>query len=440
MMSLSRRSAAVTGRLAAAILVSSIATISAARADISGFSPSTFTLNANAEAIAAGAPTIVGSTLNLTTAANSEATSAWFNTPQTITNFTATFTYDFLSGSGNPADGFAFVLQNTGLTALGGGGGAVGYGGIGQSAAIKFNIFNDDGYGVGGGGVVPATGASTVSLTGPNPINIRLDYDGTIVGARLTDSVTGLFETRYFTVGSLSTLVGGNTAFVGFTGGTGGENAAQAISNFNFTIGTGVVVPTGFNLRQVFLNTATNTVNLGGGTNAAQVENIDEGEALLNGTDGFVKDREGSALFSAVFNPFLLGGGDQFAVSADGFVDLNGDGFDGDTGTFTLYVDSDDGFRLRLNGAVIGEFPGATGNSNTTIPNVTLRDGDRLTLNYFELGGGEKLIFRVGSTTGANVGSAESGITVKPVIPEPGSASLIALGAVVLGLRRRRNA
>lgn len=427
---------AASHRLAFAILTSSIASLSLAQADITGFDAATFTLNASPEAVAGGAPTISNGVLNLTTAANGEATSAFFNTAQTITNFTASFTYDFLNGSGNPADGFTFLLQNQGLTARGGGGGAVGYEGVTPSAAVKFNIYNDDGFGYGSGGVSIPTAASLVTLTGANPVNVRIDYNGTFLGARLTDSVTGATESRYFNVGSLPTTVGGNTAYVGFSGGTGGENAAQAVSNFKFTVNTGVVAPTGFNVRQVFLG-ATNTANAGGGTDATKVENIEEGEALLNGSGGFVAGKEGRALFEAVFNPFVLGGGDQFAVSSEGFVDLNGDGFDGDSGTYTLYVDSDDGFRLRLNGVVIGEFAGPTGASNTTIPNVALKDGDKLTLNFFELGGGEKLILRVNDNNGAFVGTAASGIDIRSV-PEPTSAGLLALGAAGLGFLRRR--
>lgn len=423
---------------APAILAVSIAFANAALADITGFNPSNYTLNANPDAITAGVPNITGGILNLTTAANSQATSAFFNTAQTVTNFTASFTYDFLNGSGNPADGFAFVLQNSGLSALGGGGGAVGYEGITSSVALKFNIYNDDGMGFGSGGVTPGTAPTLVSLTGANPINITLNYDGTYLGAKLTDSVTGATDTRYFQA-NLANLIGSNTAFVGFTGGTGGENAAQAISNFTFTIGTGVVNPTGFKTRQVRLN-STNTANLSGGTLGGELENIDEGEALLNGTNGFLSNGQGSAIFSAVNNPFPLGGGDQFAISSEGYVDLNNDGFDGDTGTYTLYVDSDDGFRLRLNGNVIGEFTGPTGSSNVTIPGVTLKDGDKLTLNFFEKGGGEKLVFRVGDATGALVGTAASGIAIKPEpVPEPGSASILALSTLgLVALRRRR--
>ena len=68
-----------------------------------------------------------------------------------------------------------------------------------------------------------------------------------------------------------------------------------------------------------------------------------------------------------------------------------------------------------------------------------MTDGDKLTLTFFERGGGDMLVFRVGGDTGAFVGTDESGIVVRPEpVPEPGTATLLALGAVGLAMRRRR--
>ena len=98
--------------------------ISAAQAQITGFGGSSntgWTPNANSFSSAAGVPNVVGTgtladTLNLTTAAGSEASSYWFNTPQNITNFTESFTYK--DNSTNGADGIAAVWQNSGATPL----------------------------------------------------------------------------------------------------------------------------------------------------------------------------------------------------------------------------------------------------------------------------------------------------------------------------------
>ena len=64
-------------------------------------------------------------TLTITTAVGNEANSAFFNAPAEYQNFTANFTYTDVSKNG--ADGFTFVLQNTGITAIGSGGGGLGF-------------------------------------------------------------------------------------------------------------------------------------------------------------------------------------------------------------------------------------------------------------------------------------------------------------------------
>ncbi len=89
--------------------------------------------------------------------AQAQAGSAWFTTPQPITGgFISTFTFQLTPGQPIPADGIAFVIQNapSPLTALGGTGGAVGYGqgtdssgnvvnGLQNSLAIEFDSYDN---------------------------------------------------------------------------------------------------------------------------------------------------------------------------------------------------------------------------------------------------------------------------------------------------------
>jgi hypothetical protein len=146
---------------------------------------------------------------------------------------------------GGGADGACFVLQNDprGTTALGGGGGGLGYSGIIPSAALEFNIYsgnapsaNSSGFNfqVNGATGKPYTDATPVNPASGNPILVNLAYDGTTVSVLLSNTVTGGQFTNSYAA-DLPTLLGTNTAYVGFTGASGGVASKQLVSNFSFT-------------------------------------------------------------------------------------------------------------------------------------------------------------------------------------------------------------
>jgi len=123
--------------------------------------------------------------LRLNPALTGQAGSAWFNTLQPVSEgFSTTFTFQITPPSAtselpSPADGFAFVIQNSGAgtAALGQSGGAMGYGGaipvnadfpgIDNSVAIEFDTFANDPWDL-NQGVAPANHVAVQSC-GPNP-------------------------------------------------------------------------------------------------------------------------------------------------------------------------------------------------------------------------------------------------------------------------------
>jgi hypothetical protein len=161
-----------------------------------------------------GVPSVTGSgtsgdVLTLTTANNGVTSSYWFNTPQSITNFTESFTYQ-QTGSASPADGFAAVWQNQGTSAIGAGGGGVGYtpgggnttGGITSAAAWVGNIFSSNVIGaaynntVGGGNPLTIPSNNGVNIASGDPINVSLSYkesDGTLVETVTDQTTTGTY-------------------------------------------------------------------------------------------------------------------------------------------------------------------------------------------------------------------------------------------------------
>jgi len=191
-----------------------------------------------------GGATVAANVLTLTDGATGEARSFFFNNPVYIHAFQASFTYLDVGGGG--ADGMTFCLQNTaaGTSALGAGGGGLAYRGITNSTALGFNIYNGHtiGYcyttnGVLADGNLPAgyIAPTPVAIASGDPINVSLNYDGNILTLTLKDANNSNTYTTGVNVGQLWNTVGGDTAYIGLTGATGGVASTQTVSNFSFT-------------------------------------------------------------------------------------------------------------------------------------------------------------------------------------------------------------
>jgi hypothetical protein len=188
-----------------------------------------------------GGSKITSGTLGLTDGSSFEARSAWYSTTVPVNAFTTDFT--FLLTTPN-ADGFTFAIQNGGLGALGGEGGSLGYQGIGKSVAVKFDLYNNGGEGTDSTGVysdgasptIPATDLSStgINLHSGHVIKAHLAYDGTTLSVTLTDTTTNATVTEQYPI-NIPATVGGNSAYVGFTAGSGGNTAVQTIQNWTYT-------------------------------------------------------------------------------------------------------------------------------------------------------------------------------------------------------------
>jgi hypothetical protein len=167
------------------------------------------------------------------------ASAAW--SPERVpvsTDFEVSFEYRY-SGNATLGRGLAFVLQNSpdGTQAIGNAGTDLGYGAIkGPKVGYLLNIFSSPSFAVG-------TKFDTVGNTGSfNPVSlmnkdtwlkVTLAYDAE--NHLLTETVvagTQTYSYRYTGV-NLVDLLGGDTAFMGFTAGSAnGSSASQEVKNF----------------------------------------------------------------------------------------------------------------------------------------------------------------------------------------------------------------
>jgi hypothetical protein len=193
------------------------------------------------------------SRLQLTNGGSNQAGSFFGNTPLNITSFVNDFAFQL---SDAQADGFTFTIQNVGPTALGPSGGELGYGssgGIQHSVAIKFDLYSNSGEGPNSTGIfqngaVPTTPAIDLTSSGINlhsgdSMSVHMTYDGTNLVMTITDPVANATFTHTFPI-NIPQVIGSNSAYVGFTGGTGGETASQKILTWTFVSGGPAVTPT----------------------------------------------------------------------------------------------------------------------------------------------------------------------------------------------------
>jgi hypothetical protein len=153
------------------------------------------------------------------------------------------------------ADSVSFVIQNDprGINALGGGGGGGGYSGITNSIAVKFDLYTHNTHRSSTGlflnGQSPDSNpaldvdmmASGIDLASRHPFQVSFTYIGTTLSQTVRDTVTGATFTHDYTI-DIPMTIGTDFAYVGFTGGTGGESAFQDVLNWTADFCEPVVV------------------------------------------------------------------------------------------------------------------------------------------------------------------------------------------------------
>jgi glucose/arabinose dehydrogenase len=225
-----------------------LALASLARADFN-FANFTSTAGLSLTGAAAGA----GAVLRLTPSSGNQSGAAWNLTKQSVANGFET-TFQFQLESANGADGFAFVVQNTSATALGGAGCELGYHGLANSLAVEFDTYSNGScsvanvndpanlhisvhtLGIGANSVAESASIAATSAV-PNftdgaPHTARIRYAGGVLSVFVDNLAQPVLSAPLALASTLSLDQG--RAWVGFTAATGGLAERHDVLDWDF--------------------------------------------------------------------------------------------------------------------------------------------------------------------------------------------------------------
>lgn len=208
------------------------------------------------------------SVLRLTPAATGQAGAGYSNTAITLgagSTFSTSFQFRLTQAGGiDPADGLTFVLAQ-GTSGLGGAGGGMGYFGVPNSVAIEFDTF-DNGEAGGSNHVGLDTNGSLSSLTVSSPYGVSqcdfsggsylgdgcmsngklwsafINYDGTTQKLNVSVQQEGMALISVisdYTI-DIASILGAESAHVGFTAATGSGFENHDILNWKFANDTSI--------------------------------------------------------------------------------------------------------------------------------------------------------------------------------------------------------
>jgi hypothetical protein len=198
-----------------------------------------------------------GTDLQLTPNMNGQAGSAYRTAPvvwSTATSFSTSFAFELEPNAGG-GDGISFIVQNSGVNAIGSNGGAIGYGrilggggllgGISPSVEIEFDTFqntwdpNANHVGImrnGDNTTHIASASPTFTMANGGQLTAWIDYDAatTTIDVYLSLGATKPASPLVSATVNIGTTIGAQ-AFVGFTGGTGGNTNTEDVLEWQFS-------------------------------------------------------------------------------------------------------------------------------------------------------------------------------------------------------------
>jgi hypothetical protein len=282
------------------------------------------------------------------------------------------------------------------------------------------------------GGVYQST-APVVLNALSSPVNVVLTYNGAgTISESLTQGANS-FSTSYSAPAYQTVLGGGNTFVVGFTGATGGLNAAQQISQFQFTTSGTQVAP-----RLNIFKSSDTVVGINAVPAAGTAANSPGAEAAPNSVDS---DQPSKYLnFNKVNAGIIVIPSVGATIATRLSLTSANDAPERDPATYEI---------LGTNDTNLNDTSPALNPTNwqafwtlITVGSVPAFSGRGAEQEFAFANSTAYLSYLVDFPTVANPAAANSMqiADIQLSVPEPTGLAMLGLGAALMGIRRRRGA
>jgi hypothetical protein len=210
-------------------------------------------------------------------------------------------------------------------------------------------------------------------------MEISLAYNGTILSMTITDLVTGAAYSTSWPV-NIPSIVGGNTAYVGFTGGTGAGSSSQKILTWNYTLGSNA------------LPLATTPIFTPAGGAYTTAQSVSIGSLTSGATIRYTTDKSNPATSSTAVNyttPISVAASETVNAVAEAT------GYSNSTLGSAAYT-----FGAQVSASMLTPTPGSTlAGSNTTFTWTTATGATGYILSLGSTGAGSYNLYYSGSVT-----------------------------------------
>jgi len=202
-----------------------------------------------------GSAATVGPVLRLAPATTGQRGTAFTSSAVGVSKFSSVFTFRIMNPGGatdgfgqTGADGLTFTVQSSpaGASALGVGGGSLGYGTISPSVAVEFDTWfnggaldltsNDIGVDLNGNLASIQTVGATPQFDNGAIWTAWIDYDGTTLEVRANTTGLRPAAPTLSQIIDIPTTLGTSTAFVGFTAATGAAFGDHDILSWRYSV------------------------------------------------------------------------------------------------------------------------------------------------------------------------------------------------------------